>query len=41
VFDRTVATRLVLITCTGIFDDTTRSYQDNLVLYGVPVQRSG
>ena len=37
VFDQSVQARLVLITCTGPFDPTTRSYPDNLVVYAVPV----
>jgi hypothetical protein len=36
VFDQQVALRLVLITCTGRFDQGRRSYDDNLVVYAVP-----
>jgi hypothetical protein len=36
VFDQAVQARLVLITCTGPFDTTARSYKDNLVVYAVP-----
>lgn len=32
--------RLVLITCGGEFDRTTRSYADNVVVYAVPVDRA-
>jgi hypothetical protein len=39
VFDQSVATRLVLITCTGRFDPGRHSYEDNLVVYAVPVGR--
>jgi hypothetical protein len=28
--------RLVLITCGGPFDDTTKSYRDNIVVYALP-----
>jgi hypothetical protein len=31
-----VGLRLVLITCTGLFDPVKRSYEDNLVLYAAP-----
>lgn len=37
VFDTRGAPRLVLITCGGPFDKTTRHYADNIVVYGVPV----
>ena len=37
VFDQSSALRLVLITCTGRFDPVKRSYEDNLVVYAVPV----
>jgi sortase (surface protein transpeptidase) len=37
VFDRTGAPRLVLISCGGPFDRARRSYRDNIVVYGVPV----
>jgi hypothetical protein len=36
VFARHGAPRLVLITCGGPFDRTTRHYADNVVVYGVP-----
>ena len=36
VFDQSVQSRLVLITCTGSFNQATRSYEDNLVVYAVP-----
>jgi hypothetical protein len=36
VFDRTGAARLVLITCGGSFDRTTRQYADNIVVYATP-----
>jgi sortase (surface protein transpeptidase) len=39
VFSPDVAHRLVLITCTGAFDPATRSYEDNLVVYAVPIPR--
>jgi Sortase domain len=32
--------RLALVTCIGEFDRATRRYSQNLVLYGVPVQRA-
>lgn len=35
-FDRTGNPRLVLITCGGPFDDSTRQYEDNIVAYAVP-----
>lgn len=31
------APRLALVTCTGEYDEASRSYPENLVLYGVPV----
>jgi hypothetical protein len=31
-----VGLRLVLITCTGVFDPVKRSYEDNLVVYAAP-----
>ncbi len=37
VFDRQVAGRLVLITCTGTFDRRTRHYDHNLVVSADPV----
>ena len=36
IFDQSVVTRLVLITCTGRFDRVARSYEDNLVVFAVP-----
>lgn len=36
-FAQDVTTRVVLITCTGAFEETTHSYADTLVVYGVPV----
>ncbi|MCW0216242.1 MAG: class F sortase [Pseudonocardia sp.] len=36
-FDRAGAPRLVLITCGGRFDRSTRSYEDNIVVYAEPV----
>ena len=39
VFDRTGAPRLVLISCGGPFDRARRSYRDNIVVYGIPVNR--
>jgi len=36
VFDQSVQSRLVLITCTGAFDTARRRYEDNLVVYAVP-----
>ncbi|WP_184731753.1 class F sortase [Saccharopolyspora phatthalungensis] len=36
VFDRTGRPRLVLITCGGTFDDSTRQYDHNIVAYAVP-----
>jgi hypothetical protein len=36
-FDRGVAGRLVLITCTGTFDRRTRHYDHNLVVFADPV----
>jgi len=36
-FDRAGAPRLVLVTCGGPFDRTTRSYRDNLVVAADPV----
>jgi hypothetical protein len=35
-FDRTGHPRLVLITCGGSFNDSTREYDDNIVAYAVP-----
>lgn len=35
-FDSTGNPRLVLVTCTGTFNPTTRHYSDNLVVYAVP-----
>ncbi|MGI8312381.1 class F sortase [Saccharopolyspora hattusasensis] len=35
-FDRTGNPRLALITCGGLFDDSTRQYEDNIVAYAVP-----
>lgn len=37
VFARTGAPRLVLITCGGSFDKTTRNYADNIVVYATPI----
>src|SRR5205823_10147846 len=37
VFSQDVAERLVLITCGGRFDPVTRHYDDNIVVYAVPV----
>jgi hypothetical protein len=37
VFDQSVTTRLVLITCTGRFNRSRHSYEDNLVVFAVPV----
>jgi Sortase domain len=37
IFDQEVQARLAIITCTGSFDATTHSYQDNLVVYALPV----
>jgi hypothetical protein len=31
-----VGLRLVLVTCTGVFDPVKRTYEDNLVLYAAP-----
>jgi hypothetical protein len=36
VFAAQVPPRLVLVTCTGTYDERTRSYEDNLVVYAVP-----
>jgi hypothetical protein len=36
VFDRTGPPRLALITCGGAFDQATRHYADNVVVYAVP-----
>jgi Sortase domain len=36
VFARDVGPRLVLITCGGPFDEATRHYADNIVVYAVP-----
>lgn len=36
VFARDVGPRLVLVTCGGRFDPTTRHYADNVVIYAVP-----
>lgn len=36
VFSRNVGPRLVLITCGGQFDEATRHYADNVVVYAVP-----
>jgi hypothetical protein len=36
-FEATPAPRLVLISCGGPFDPRTRSYQENLVVFAVPV----
>ena len=35
-FARTGAPRLVVITCGGPFDESTRSYRDNVVVTAVP-----
>ncbi|MEV0700235.1 class F sortase [Saccharopolyspora sp. NPDC050389] len=35
-FDRTGHPRLVLITCGGLFNDSTHEYDDNIVAYAVP-----
>lgn len=37
VFDQSLGERLVLITCGGRFDRRTAHYDDNLVLYAVPI----
>jgi hypothetical protein len=37
VFSQSVQSRLVLITCTGRFDPAAGRYEDNLVVYAVPV----
>lgn len=37
VFDRTGVPRLVLISCGGEFDERTRQYADNIVVYATPV----
>lgn len=37
VFARSGAPRLVLITCGGSFDKTTRNYSDNIVVYATPI----
>ncbi len=36
IFTRSGAPRLALITCGGAFDASTRSYQENVVVYAVP-----
>jgi hypothetical protein len=36
VFARDVGPRLVLLTCGGRFDETTRHYTDNVVVYAIP-----
>jgi hypothetical protein len=36
VFDRSGRPRLALITCGGAFDQTTRHYADNVVVYAIP-----
>jgi LPXTG-site transpeptidase (sortase) family protein len=38
IFTRFGDTRLVLITCGGAFDNTTRHYEDNIVVYTEPVE---
>jgi sortase (surface protein transpeptidase) len=40
IFAQDVAARLVLITCSGRFDRATGHYQDNTVVYAVPVNHS-
>lgn len=37
IFTRCGDTRMVLITCGGAFDNTTRHYEDNVVVYTEPV----
>jgi hypothetical protein len=37
IFSRTGAPRLVLITCGGPFNTTTRHYRDNIVAFGTPL----
>lgn len=36
IFSQDVKPRLVLVTCGGTFDHSTRNYADNIVVYGVP-----
>lgn len=38
IFTRFGDTRLVLITCGGAFDNTTRHYEDNVVVYTEPIE---
>jgi sortase (surface protein transpeptidase) len=38
IFTRFGDTRLVLITCGGAFDNSTRHYEDNIVVYAEPVE---
>lgn len=40
IFTRFGDTRLVLITCGGAFDNSTRHYEDNVVVYTEPVESS-
>jgi len=40
-FARTGSARLVMITGGGSFDSTTKSYQDNVVVFAMPVATSG
>jgi hypothetical protein len=37
-FDRGVSPRVVLITCGGIFDRSSRNYQDNIAVTAVPTE---
>jgi LPXTG-site transpeptidase (sortase) family protein len=37
IFDRTGPPRLHVVTCGGRFDPGTRSYEDNLVVVGIPI----
>lgn len=37
VVDQTVPERLVMVTCGGAFDRSTRHYADNVVVYAVPI----
>lgn len=36
-FDRSGPARLILITCGGAFNPQVRSFEDNLIVYGVPI----
>jgi hypothetical protein len=40
-FDRTGRPRLILISCGGSFDNATRQYADNIVVYAVPAGTGG